>query len=301
MTLKQRIRAARPALRRYRLVRDVTRMAPVRFLLRGRELWRNRDSARRKPRMAAEYLFSGKEVSNFTYPIANTAELEAFVADLLNVPLDRVQALSAELEGDAALRGSLEAKLATRTDREDTPHYGRRQLWYLLLRLEQPKIVVETGIHDGLGSAVMVAALARNAAEGAPGKLHSFDIDPGAGWLVADAPAERFALHRGDIRKTLHEALGASAIDMFIHDSLHTYEHEQFEYDFALEHRAERILLLSDNAATGEPDDMPETTFALRDLCQTAGVPYAVFRERPHNHFVGGGTAGVGVFDRDVS
>ncbi len=271
-------------------------LPPVRVALRARELWRHRAAAVRQPRVSGRFLVSGREVTNFTYPITNMAELEAFVAAVVDAPLDRVRERVREAEDDRPLRDGLARKLATRHDRADAPHFGRRLVWYCLIRLERPRIVVETGTHDGLGTALMVAALVRNAQEGHPGELHSFDIDPAAGWLTEGQPADRFTLHRGDIRETLPAVLGASAIDMFVHDSLHTYEQERFEYRFALDHRAVRIVLVSDNARTGSPDDAPETTHALRDACGSDGGSYAVFRERPLGHFTGGGTAGVGVF-----
>ena len=41
--------------------------------------------------------------------------------------------------------------------------------WYSLIRATRPKIVIETGVDRGLGTAVIAAALKRNAEEGFPG------------------------------------------------------------------------------------------------------------------------------------
>ena len=43
---------------------------------------------------------------------------------------------------------------------------------------------VETGILDGMASTVILAAFAKNAIEGSPGELVSFDTMPGAGAMV---------------------------------------------------------------------------------------------------------------------
>lgn len=55
---------------------------------------------------------------------------------------------------------------------------------YLIARLAKPRLIVETGIRSGLGSMLILRALQRNAAEGAPGELVSVDVAPNAGWLA---------------------------------------------------------------------------------------------------------------------
>lgn len=295
MPLLEDIRAKRPGLRRYAAVRRATQSPLVRPALRARELWRHRLAASGKPSIAFEYLLHGKEVTNFTYPLANMLELKEFVSSMTGASVDSVGALVDEVATDESLLSDLRSKLRPRIDREDEPYFGRRLIWYCLARLERPEIVVETGTHDGLGTVLLIEALRRNTEEGAAGVLHSFDIDPAAGWLARDRAGSLARFHLGDIRETLPIQLGRSTIDFFIHDSLHTYEQEKFEFEFALSRGAERLVLLTDNAKTGESDDFAESTWALRDICAGLGAPYSVFRERPLNHFVGGGSAGVGI------
>ena len=55
----------------------------------------------------------------------------------------------------------------------------------IYVRLRKPKLIVEAGVHEGLGSEILLRALQRNAEEGAPGHLLSFDIHDDTGWLVA--------------------------------------------------------------------------------------------------------------------
>jgi hypothetical protein len=78
-------------------------------------------------------------------------------------------------------------------------------------------------------------------------------------------------------------------VGMIIHDSEHTYEREQFELSFAIEHAAPSLVLISDNA---------HATTALSDLCQQLGIEYHYFAERPVHHFYPGAAIGLGVYIR---
>src|SRR5207237_437884 len=91
---------------------------------------------------------------------------------------ERARRAVQELEDDADLRHGIERRLRKRGDHNRRVGYGRRLGWYAIARLVQPQLIVETGIHDGLGSAVLLRALQQNAAEGNDGRLLAFDIRP---------------------------------------------------------------------------------------------------------------------------
>src|SRR5439155_2350261 len=102
--------------------------------------------------------------------------------------------------------------------------FGRRIGWYAMVRATKPLLVVETGVDKGLGSCVIAAALMRNAKEGSPGKLLALDINPNAGYLLA-APYDKFGtMVYGDSLASI--AAMKEPIDLFIHDSDHSAEHE---------------------------------------------------------------------------
>ena len=86
----------------------------------------------------------------------------------------------------------------------------------------------------------------------------------------------------------LPAALSERHVGVFIHDSLHTYEHERFELELelALERADETLFLVSDNA---------HASTALPDLCRERGLSYHEFRERPVGHFYPGAALGLGV------
>ncbi len=146
-------------------------------------------------------------------------------------------------------------------------------VYYGLVRLVQPDLVVETGVCDGFSSRFLLLALERNGR----GTLHSIDLPsqdvelvPGGarqsdvlpegrqtGWLVPPGLRARWQLHLGDAKELLPKLLPTlGPFDIFIHDSLHTYDHMMFEYRIAWPYLREGGILLSDD--TDWNDAFPE-------------------------------------------
>jgi hypothetical protein len=65
------------------------------------------------------------------------------------------------------------------------PAFGVTSGWYAFVRILS-RVVVETGVDKGLGSVLLCAALMRNRAEGFPGQYLGTDINPDAGFLLAE-------------------------------------------------------------------------------------------------------------------
>jgi hypothetical protein len=220
------------------------------------------------------YVLTDPEPDNFSYELANENDLIAWVALVSGCP-----------EGDTELRRRLRA--ATKPHwawSKPEPPYGKRLGWYALVRLMAPALVVETGVHDGLGSLLLLRALERNAQAGHEGRLVSFDINPAAGWLAAPDP--RWELRIESTRTGLPALLAqAPAVDLFIHDSLHTYEHERFEMTTVAPKLGARGVLVSDNV---------HATRALAQTSEEFGLDYHEFFERPADHFYTGGGMGAG-------
>ena len=259
------------------------------LLVRGYLLWVYRRGVVKHPLAALRYLAVGRELTNFTYELENVGELVDVLADALKVPRATIAAYVREVESDAELDDALRARLALRPDRVDAPLFGRRLGWYCLVRHGRPHLVVETGAHDGLGSALLLRALERNAADGAEGTLVSVDIDASSGWLVPEELKSRLERHIGDARAVLPAILAGRRVGVFIHDSLHTYEHETFELELGLDHADEPLYLVSDNA---------HASTALADVCRRHGLRLALFVERPRNHFYPGAALGLGIARR---
>lgn len=139
---------------------------------------------------------------------------------------------------------------------------------YGLVREFKPKTLIETGVCNGVSTAVILAALERN--DG--GALYSIDLPEytdtdyeegtfwegkkGAvipkgnppGWLIPDKYRERWHLILGRSQEKLPELLDElGEIDFFIHDSEHSYECMTFEYQQAWKYLKPGGLLVSDD------------------------------------------------------
>jgi predicted O-methyltransferase YrrM len=238
----------------------------------------------RRPLAWLRFVFFDRETTNFTYDIANEDELVQFISEALERPVEEIERYLGEIRDDAEFRSRISARLRGNRFRNNTPRFGRRLGWYCLVRALKPRLTIETGTADGLGSALLARALARNAGEGEPGRLLSFDIDEQSGWLLDQGLRRHVELITGDSAETLPASLRGQEVDVFIHDSLHTAEHERFELELAVQHASPRLVLVSDNA---------HATSVLHDLAREQGFAYRFFRERPRRHFYPG--AGIGL------
>lgn len=106
---------------------------------------------------------------------------------------------------------------------------------YLMCRLLEPDVVVETGVAYGVSSAFVLRALEENGR----GVLHSVDLPPlrreyGRFWGMAvdQALKDRWVLYRGASARVLPRLLEElEAVDVFVHDSLHTYRNMRREFE----------------------------------------------------------------------
>lgn len=248
---------------------------------------RSYDGMRRAPLPAVRHVIAGRERDNFTYDISNRAELARFLAASIAIPEDDARTYLGELDSDVELAAELRGLLAGRPGRKSVMPFGRRLGWYAIVRARRPGVVIETGVHDGLGSTAILAALERNAREGNGGELLSFDLNPKAGWLVPERLRSRNRFVVGNSLTAIPEVVGARSVDVFIHDSDHRYEHEWAEFEAVMGHAAPDIVLLSDNA---------HVTTALEDFAATRQLHFAFWHEQPLGHFYPGSGIGIATY-----
>ena len=139
---------------------------------------------------------------------------------------------------------------------------------YAIIRKLRPTTVVETGVCNGLSSAIVLAALMRNAS----GHLYSIDLPEYAnsrendaqfwigkggavvpeneqsGWLVPLKLRQRWTLSLGRSSDLLPGLLATVGdVDLFIHDSEHSFQNQLFEFRTAFNHlRNGGIIFASD-------------------------------------------------------
>jgi len=133
---------------------------------------------------------------------------------------------------------------------------------YFLVRLIKPEKIVETGVHRGVSSLFILQALHDNN----KGKLYSIDLPMSEykqdnsdmtkstlpiekiGTCVPKNLRSRWELIFGDSKEKLPKLLQElSEIDVFLHDSKHTYEHMKWEYETAWGFIKKNGCLISDD------------------------------------------------------
>lgn len=136
-----------------------------------------------------------------------------------------------------------------------------RAAW-CLTRHRKPLTIVETGVARGFTTRVILEALEANGA----GRLFSIDLPPPleagrlaneAGAAVTDELKGRWTLIEGSSRRQLPGLLNdLGTIDLFVHDSRHTYRNMSFELRLAWRALAAGGFLVADdvhgNAAFGD-------------------------------------------------
>jgi len=125
------------------------------------------------------------------------------------------------------------------------------ELCYLTCLYLRPQIVVETGVAYGVTSAYILQALS----EHRRGELHSIDLPPLAanaenhiGYFVPQDLRSRWRLLRGSAKRLLPTVIReVGTIDMFVHDSLHTFSHMKWELETALRSLRPGGVLIADD------------------------------------------------------
>lgn len=260
------------------------RAGRVRWRAKYREARRNGVGFRDRPWRWLRFVLFDPEFDNFTYELANEAELVRFLQVTLGVDQSRLEQYLAETRTDPGLTTDLWRRLRWRLDYKRRPPLGRRATWYVLARALKPELVVETGVQDGLGSLVVLRALARNAGEGRPGRLISVDTLPTVGWLVPASERHAWQLIIGSSEEVLASALNGEAVGLFLQDSGGDLALARRELEIVLPHTADGTVLVSQNQRP-----------ALAALCDERNMPYSEFWHQPRDHIFSGSVTGFGL------
>ncbi len=137
------------------------------------------------------------------------------------------------------------------------PSYLFGKFLYFIVRCAQPEIMVETGVAHGVSSWTILNALHKNGS----GKLYSIDlpnqdlksynpmnIQQSSGWAVPDILRKRWELELGNSQTLLPGLMkNLKSIDIFFHDSDHSYENMMFEFKTVYDFIKPGGLILSDD------------------------------------------------------
>ena len=126
-----------------------------------------------------------------------------------------------------------------------------RKFLYILCRITKPKNVIETGVAYGLSSFYILSALKKNKF----GKLTSIDSvfrpwqsEAMIGSIIPKNLRDNWKLVLGKSNeKLLDEFKKINDVEIFIHDSLHTYKNMTFEFNCAIDNIKDRGIIISDD------------------------------------------------------
>ena len=192
-----------------------------------------------------------ENIKKYYEDIANNSELEKY----LQTQFDEYN--SYINSKDFKISKFFKENPAGRLNRPSQGHAGF--FLYILVRSLKPEFFLETGVSAGESSTYILQAMHDNNF----GKLFSIDfpsaiVEKGlttimpegktSGWAIPENLKDRWELSLGKSEELLPKILERQKkIDVFMHDSLHTYDHMMFEYTTSWDFIKKNGLLLSDD------------------------------------------------------
>ncbi len=228
-----------------------------------------------------------KEDTNYTYNLSdkNICYLAHMISVVTSADYQLILKYIYEAEEDEFLRDSIIKVIKNSPSRKYADldiRLGKRLGWYAFVRVQKPKVVVETGVDKGLGSVVICAALLKNKEEGYVGTYYGTDINPKAGYLLTDKYLEVGKILYGDSINSLSQF--SENIDLFINDSDHSADYEYQEYLTIQDLLSENAIVLGDNS---------HVTDKLLTFSNKTNRKFLFFKEEPINHWYPGGGIGI--------
>jgi len=224
------------------------------------------------------------EIGNFYYDLTdkNLLELAKIVSIVCRIDFSEAEAYIREVRENTEIRSHFDSTMRLdKTMRDSNLLLGRRIGWYAVVRAMKPKLIVETGVHQGVGAVTIITALMKNLEEGFPGRYIGTDIDPNAGTLLNEKYLEYGDLLYGDSIESLERI--SDTVDIFINDSDHSEIYEAKEYVVISPKLGPGSIILGDNS---------HTTDALLKFSIITNRKFLFFKEEPKSHWYPG--AGIG-------
>ena len=234
--------------------------------------------------LVKKWIWEDSAISNHYYKITNLNKihLSHLIADVTEQDLGIISKYLDEIENDLDFRSQIQLAMYGANSGKTQIEFGRRIGWYAVIRATKPKLVVETGVHHGLGACVIAKALHENQSEGFPGRYIGTDIDTSAGRLFTRKFQDQGEIIYGDSidsLRNLNEKIG-----VFINDSDHSEDYEYREYKTIENLIGEDSIILGDNSHISD---------SLSKFSKEMGRNFIFFAEKPENHWYPG--AGIGI------
>lgn len=150
--------------------------------------------------------------------------------------------------------GKIEENLDSSPYRSSPREFGYRKILYVIVRYLEPSNIMESGVYEGVSSSFFLEAIRRNDSES---KLHSVDYVEGGmifppgyecGWVIPQELKNNWNLIEGRSINKLEPLLDElDSVEVFFHDSKHSYTNMMYEYRKVLEKCGRDVLIVSDD------------------------------------------------------
>lgn len=178
---------------------------------------------------------------------------ESFMLSLTGADAAEFREYVSEITHNREFHDGIEEKRSQHGSRRDSWwEYGLSPalggMLYAVCRRQRPGNIVETGVGGGVSSSYILCAMEKNE----HGQLYSIDLPSGresrSGWMIPDYLRHRWHLTQGRSADTLEPLLKkVKEIDIFLHDSDHSYENMLWEFETAWAYMKKGGLLLAHN------------------------------------------------------
>lgn len=234
---------------------------------------------------ALRWIFGSREFSDFSYDIdaAGVLSTSAAVGAITGVAPVTVRDYAAELLDDVDFRAGYKRRVAsTRLKYTVDPdlRYSKSLVFYLIVRSLRPRLVVEAGTLNGLGSATICRALQRNAQAGWAGRLITVDSRSDRGEFLDGDEGGLVARCIGDSTRILCSI--EEPIDLFIHDTTDDADHCAAQFDAVAPRLADGAVMLT---------SWFNEQFV--EFCEHQGMVFLEIADRPHGHWYAGSRFGI--------
>ncbi|QGA68063.1 class I SAM-dependent methyltransferase [Sulfolobus sp. E11-6] len=169
----------------------------------------------------------------------NSESISKALKEIFNVDLNKYWDEAEEINN--------EIKRALGNDFRYALSETKRYILYSIIKYYNPDIVIETGVGPGVSSTIILSALEK-------GTLYSIDVretlenGKQVGFLVQEQLRSKWKLYIGRSRDILPDLLKRlGKVDIFLHDSEHTFENVTFELNIVWDYLRNGGVLLIDN------------------------------------------------------
>ena len=237
--------------------------------------------------LGLKWIFFGREISNFSYEINNIDEILHTCQIITSSEIHKLKNILNEINFENSdLKDFFSDNFFNNYEKKNI--FGRRLLWYILVRSLKPNLVIESGVDKGLGSALMIYAQYKNTQEE---KNKNFeyvgtDIIEKKNFLF-NFKNSKFKMYKfifEDTLKFLQNFKDKKKI-IYISDAEHNYDFELKEFNLIKKNLIDNSVIISDNNSGSL------SSFSIKN-----NKKLIYFHEEPKNFWYGGGTSSVSYF-----